>query len=141
MADTQLFRKINELPRLGDWGLSNVPAWSPAASTPRTRQIKINEAVASFVLPANCRIHGDIVIYNNGAASQPAVTIGTAAAGTQVSAGAVAAAGATVITQATDTGVTRTDRTIFLGTGFLTGTHIVLNVTEYPAVATNGAKS
>lgn len=135
----QLFRKRNELPRLGDWGKSRVPAWSPAASTPRTRQIKLNDvpAVLTFQLPAGCRIHGEAVVYNNSAvaASALAITVGGAALVT-----AAAGANATAIQAVTDTGVTRADRAVVVPV-LPAGVHIVLNVTEYPPVVDNTAKS
>lgn len=135
----QYFKKDNELPRVGDWGVSNVPAWSPAASTPRTRQIKLNnvQAQLTFPLPAGCRIHGEALVYNNtgSAASGLAITVGGAALVT-----AAAAANTTAVQAVTDTGVTRASRDVVVPAIPL-GVHIVLNVTEYPAAPSNNAKS
>lgn len=136
------YRNRDLLPK-ADWGKSRVAYWEAGATVPRTRQIRINSSGnKQFVLPANCRIHGEIVVFNNGAATQAAITVGTAAAGTQVSAGASANAGTTTILAATDTGVSRTDRNIFVETAvWQAGVHIVLNVTEYPPVADTSALS
>ena len=135
----QLFKRANELPRAGDWGQSNVPAWKVEASTPRTRQIKLNDvpAALTFTLPANCRIHGEAVVYNNSAvaAAALAITVGGSALVT-----AAAGANATAIQAVTDTGVTRAARAVVVPI-LPAGVHIVLNVTEYPPVASNNAKS
>lgn len=135
----KLFAKLNELPRLGDWGVSNVAAWEPAASTPRTRQIKLNDVkeALTFQLPANCRIHGEAVVYNNSAvaASALAITVGGSALVT-----AAAGANATAVIAVTDTGVTRADRAVVVPV-LPAGVHVVLNVTEYPSVRSNAAKS
>lgn len=142
MADVQQYRKIDLLPNK-DWGKSRTAYFDPSATVPRTRQIRINsKGNKSFVLPANVRIHGEIVVFNNGAVNQAAITVGTAAAGTQVSAGATVNAGTTSILAATDTGVSRSDRTIYVeSAAWQSGVHIVLNVTEYPPVADTSAKS
>lgn len=140
------YTRKNLLPN-ADWGKSRTAYWEREAGTPRTRQIKLEYVGEnlSFTLPANVRIHGEIVIFNNnasGGAAQAAVTIGTATGGTQISAGTSVAAGATTILSATDTGVSRTDRTIFVeSTAWQANTHIVLNATEYPPVPNTDALS
>lgn len=133
----------NVLPN-ADWGKSRVPFYEGEATTPRRRQIKLvrNKANKSFTLPANCRIHGDIVICNNSGSTQAAITIGTAAAGTQISAGASVATMTTAIQAATDSGISRTDRTIYVeSAAWQNNVSIVLNVTEYPPVSDTTAKS
>lgn len=133
----------NRLPN-GDWGKSREAYWAASATVPRTRQIRINTGGnKQIVLPANVRVHGEIVVFNNNpSVAQAAITIGTAAAGTQVSAGASAPANTTNILVATDTGVFRTPRTLYIeSAAWQKGVHLVLNVTEYPPTADTSAKS
>lgn len=143
IANTQLYKNKDLLPN-ADWGKSRTKYSDPAATTNRSRQIKLNGVSANvdFLLPANCRVHGDIVILHNGTVNQAAVTIGTSAAGTQVSAGAVTNFGTTAILAATDTGVSRSDRRLYVASAaWQAKVDIVLNVTEYPPVADTSAKS
>lgn len=126
-----------------DWGKSRVPYYDGEAR-PRTRQVKLQniKANTTFTLPANCRLHGDIVVVNNSGSTQAAITVGTTAAGTQVSAGATVATLTTAIQAATDTGVSRAARTIYVeSAAWQTGVHVVFNVSEYPPVADTTAKS
>ena len=127
-----------------DWGKSRT-AFYEGESRPRARQIKLVNITANttFTLPANVRLHGDIVVCNNNATTaQAAITIGTAAAGTQVAAGASVAALTTVVQTATDVGITRAARTIYVqSAAWQTGVSLVLNVTEYPPVSDTTAKS
>lgn len=71
-------------------------------------------ANATFVLPANVGIVGDIIIANGTATQQAAITIGTAAAGTQVSAGAAVPAGLGANLAATRLQPAAADRTIYV---------------------------
>lgn len=77
----------------------------------RLSAIKAN---ATFVLPANVGIVGDIVIANGSGTQQAAITIGTAAAGTQVSAGVAVPAGLGANLAATRLQPAATDRTIYV---------------------------
>src|SRR5690606_14462608 len=99
----------------------------------------------SFTLPANVRIHGEIVVFNNnpdGGAAQAAITIGTATGGTQISAGASVAANSTSTLAAPDSGVTRAARTIFIeSAAWQPNTHLVIRATEYPPVPDTTALS
>lgn len=123
---------------LPDVGKSRTAYWEAEATTPQTWQVKLINVKenATFELPANTRLHGDITIFNNSAASQAAITIGTAAAGTQVDTGATVTAATTVNRAATDVGIDRTGpRTIYVeSAAWQDGVHIVLNLTEYPPV-------
>lgn len=136
--------KRNNLPT-ADWGKSRVAFFEGSSTVPRGRLIKLRNIKANvdFVLPANVRVHGDIVVFNNNAANaQAAITIGTAAAGTQVSAGASVAALTTDIQAATDLEPTRADRRLYVASAaWQDGVHVVIRVTEYPPVADTSALS
>lgn len=137
------YTRIHNLPT-ADWGKSRTAFWEREATTPRTRQIKLEglKANIDFLLPANVRVHGEIVVINNGGVAQAAITVGTAAAGTQVSAGAVAAPGSTNFLAATDSGAARTDRRIYIASAaWQANVHVILNVTEYPPVPDTSAMS
>ena len=122
---------------------------------PRTRQVKLKNVTANqtFVLAANERLVGPIVIFNNHATvAQAAITVGTSAAGTQVDAGASTAALTTAARAVTDIGITRADRTIYLqsaawqsGAAPVNGVpqkvHVVFNIEQYPPFANAAALS
>lgn len=125
-------------------GKSRTAYFEYGSSPKRRRLVKFKNVTANFnfKLPANVRLHGDIVIFNNSANTQAAITVGTAAAGTQVDAGATTATNTTAIRSATDTGASRSDRTIYVeSAAWQTGVSIVFEVTEYPFQADPAALS
>lgn len=142
----QFYTRKNLLPN-ADWGKSRTAYWERESGIPRTRELKFEyvDANLDFLLPANVRIHGEIIIFNNnadGGTAQAAITIGTAAAGTQIDAGASVNANSTVVRAATDTGISRTDRRVYIASAaWQPNTHIVLRATEYPPVPDTTALS
>lgn len=135
-AHTQPNLRKNSSKSLPDVGVSRTAYWEAEATTPQTWQVKLIKVKANttFVLPKNTRLHGDITIFNNSGVAQAAITVGTAAAGTQVDTGASVAANTTVNRTATDVGIVRTGpRTIYVeSAAWQANTHIVFNLTEYP---------
>jgi hypothetical protein len=140
------YTRKNLLPN-ADWGKSRTAYWERESGIPRTRELKFEfiDENLSFTLPANVRIHGEIVVFNNnpdGGTAQAAITIGTSTGGTQISTGASVAANSTSILAATDSGVTRAARTIFIeSTAWQPNTHLVIRATEYPPVPDTTALS
>lgn len=124
-------------------------AYYEKEAAPRLRQVKFQNVIANqtFVLEANERLVGPIVIFNNhGTVTQAAITVGTAPAGTQVDAGATTAALTTAARAVTDIGITRADRTIYvqsaawqsaaaLVAGVPQAVHVVFNIEQYPPAA------
>lgn len=133
--------------------ISRTAAWEKE-SAPRTRQVKLEYITANrtFVLEANERLVGPIVIFNNhGTVTQAAITVGTAPAGTQVDAGATTAALTTAARAVSDIGITRADRTIYVqsaawqSAGNLNGVpqavHMIFNIEQYAPYANVAALS
>lgn len=120
-----------------DVGKSRTAFWEAEATVPQDHPVHLEyvKANGSFVLPANSGLTGEIVVFNNSATAQAAITIGTASGGTQVSAGASVPALTTQRFTPTDIGISRTARTIFFNSAaWQAGTHIVLYVRDYPPV-------
>jgi hypothetical protein len=117
-------------------GKSRGAYYEGGVSVPQNEYLKFQNVGANFnfVLPANTRLFGDIVIFNNSAATQAAITVGTAAAGTQISAGATVATLTTAVQAATDSAITRADRTIYVeSAAWQSPVHIVFQIRSYPA--------
>ena len=111
---------------------------------PRVRYVKFRNTTANktFVLPANCFIKGDAIISNESGNTQAVITIGTAPAGTQISAGATVATLTTQLAALTQTTITRADRTIYVeSAAWQVGVSIAIPVYEVPSVATTLALS
>ncbi|WKV16989.1 hypothetical protein [Nostoc phage NMeng1] len=112
---------------------SRVAYWR-RGSGPVRRKATLGRVTANrtFSLPGNCYLER-IVVFNNGASNQAAITVGTGAAGTQFSSGAQVNAGNTGVFEATAVQPLRTDRNVFIeSAAWQTGVFIVLEYTEYP---------
>jgi len=111
---------------------------------PRLRYVKFRNVTANktFTLPANCFIKGDAIIGNESGNTQAVITIGTSAAGTQISAGATVATLTTQEVTLTKTAITRADRTIYVeSAAWQTGVSIAIPVYEVPTIPTTLALS
>ncbi len=117
---------------------SRVAYWR-RGSGPIKRKATLGRVTANrtFTLPGNCFLER-AVVFNNGAVNQAAITIGTAAAGTQFSAGAQVTAGNTGVFNATAVQPLRTDRTVYIeSAAWQAGVFVVLEYTEYPPTDDN----
>lgn len=107
-------------------------------------ELKAVAANATFVLPAYVVLTGRIVIVNTSATTQAAITVGTVAAGTQVSAGAAVAAGLPSQIAGTLLNASNADRTIYVESAAWQtaneGVHVYLEAIEYPMIADRTAK-
>lgn len=74
-------------------GKSRLGTADKGKNIPQTKMIELRNITenATFTLPKNVAITGRVITVNKSANTQAAITIGTAAAGTQVSAGATLA--------------------------------------------------
>lgn len=125
-------------------GKSRTALFDVGGFKPITKWVELRnvEANATFVLPANVALTGQVAVANNSAVEQAAVTIGTAAAGTQVSAGAAVAAGLASLVVATRLQAAAADRTIYVeSVAWQAGTSVFVEAVELPMAADTTAKS
>lgn len=130
-------------PNVADFGKSRT-AYKDRAAAHQTRQIKFMNIAEDFdfVLPANVRLHGEAVIFNESDNTQAAITIGNSSAGTQFSSGATVATKTTAIQTLSAVAISRSDSTVYVASSaWQPGVSLVLNVTEYPPVADTSALS
>lgn len=116
-------------------GKSRTAFWETESSGPIERWVRLQDVVANatFVLPANVALTGKIVIRNNSANTQAAITVGTSAAGTQIDAGATTATLITAVRAGTKLDPAAAARTIYVeSAAWQTGVHVMLEATEYP---------
>ena len=119
-------------------------AYKDRAAVHQTKQIKFLNVSEdfTFTLPANVRLHGEIVIFNESENTQAAITVGNASAGTQFSAGATVATKTTAIQPVSAVAISRSASTVYVAsTAWQAGVSIVFNVTEYPPVSDTSAIS
>lgn len=128
-------------------GKSIVPVWMRGGPVLRETWIPLRNitANATFVLPANCYLTGESVMMNTSTSNQAAVTIGTSAAGTQITAGALFGAGFTRWDLGTRLPASNADRTIYVESSAWNttgnGIHVFMQAYELPLVADNSAPS
>lgn len=114
--------------------ITNVNGFVPIHRWVHLRQVAEN---ATFVLPANVELTGKWVVANPSDTQQAAVTIGTAAAGTQISAGAAVAAGiSSGVVQGTRLAPSNADRTIYVeSAAWQAGVSVLVEAIELPVVS------
>ena len=128
---------------VSDLGKSRT-AYKDRAALPQSKQLKFLNVKENFTfpLPANVRLHGEIVVFNESANTQVAITVGNAAAGTQFSAGAPVATKTTAIQAVSAVAISRAASTVYVeSAGWQAGVSLVFNVSEYPPVADTTALS
>lgn len=115
---------------------SNLAFWQKnAPKVKRTLKFRNVKANFQFTLPGNAMLIGDVFVFNNGAGNQAAVTVGTAAAGSQFSAGTAVNSLNTAVTQVTRVQPLRTDRQVFVeSAAWQDGVHLVVEYLELPPV-------
>lgn len=121
-------------------GKSRQQFWKRGAD-PINRWVKLTNIVenATFVLPANVALTGRVIIHNPSASTQAAITIGTAAAGTQIDSGATLATLLSTVRAGTKLDPTDADRTIYVESAAWQtaagGVHVLLEAIELPRLA------
>ena len=132
--------------RTGLTGKSRTAVWEKGATVIVTKWVRLRniKANATFVLPEGVRLTGRVAVVNKSAVQQAAVTIGTAAAGTQISAGAVVAANSAVIANATALAPAYSggDRTIYVeSAAWQAKVHVLVEAEQWPITPDTDALS
>lgn len=124
-------------------GKSNVAFHSKGGSKFIHKWVELKDiaANATFVLPAFVMLTGRVVVANTSAATQAAITIGTAPGGTQVTGGFSLGAGLPQYINGTSQTPTGADRTIYVeSAAWQAGVHVYLEAWELPMVDDRNAK-
>lgn len=135
------FRSIAKNSRITvDLGKSRTAFWEAEATVPQTHAVHVIglRAETSFVLPANCRLVDEVVVFNNSSIAVD-VAVGYTSGASDAANPASVPANSTDVTIVGDTTITRTDRTVFVSaaaypTAAQGDAHVVLYVREYPPV-------
>ena len=104
---------------------------------PQGRYVRLRNiaANATFVLPANVGITGEVVVVNKSSNTQAAITIGTAAAGTQVGTTGTVATKLAANQLLTRLQPAATARTLFIeSTAWQAGVSVFIECRELPVV-------
>lgn len=131
-------------PDVSDLGKSRTAFWDAASTVPQVKYLKYRNVKANFTiaLPANVRLDPEIVIFNESANTQAAITVGTSAAGTQIDTGATTATKTTAVRAGTSPAISRAASTIYVeSSAWQTGVNLVFKTTEYPPSADTSALS
>lgn len=123
-----------------DLGKSRTAFWEAEATVPQDHAIhfiRLREE-ASFTLPANTRIVGEAVVFNNSSVAAD-VAVGYTSGASDVVNPASTPAQSTLATAVGATTIERTDRTVFVSaaaypTEAQGDLHVVLYVRDYPPV-------